>query len=51
MTIQPSWLNPASSRAGEKSRSTSPNTKIANAASIIAGIASRAEAGRSKTSG
>ena len=49
--IQPSWLRPDKSLAGEKSRSTRPNTKIASASTIIAGVASRAETGRSKTCG
>ena len=49
--IQPSWLSPEINFDGEKSRSTRPNTKIAKAPIIIAGIASRDDAGRSNTSG
>jgi hypothetical protein len=44
-------LKPKINLAGEKPRSTNPNAKIANAARIMTGVASRAAAGRSKASG
>ncbi len=49
--IQPSSRNPVMNRVGEKSRSTRPKMKMPKASSAIRGVASRAEAGRSNTSG